>query len=333
VRQPESIERIADINKTNNLNSKYQMKTLSRLIGILTVVIIFSCSPDEENSKINNNSIKKLIQFTSDSYSYSNEQLTFNIIYDVNDNMSEVNFENGLPLQKYTYNSKNQIIKTEMFIYDNGLLEEKYEDVITYNLDSQITNIFTSSIYYNSDSSIRNQNTKTHKISYDTDLITVISDDPDNSNKAEYFLSDSLITRIKIYKGDSLGSNLSFEYDSKGNCILGTGPIGLATNYTPKTDDVELFISYETTEETPVYDSFLFQISLLTSFSFDEFRQILPKLGNRHSTEITWYQQAPDFFKQTYKYVYDNEGYIISKTEKTYGSNYLDERTETYTWK
>ena len=163
------------------------MKTFSLLIGILTGVIIFSCSPDEENSKINNNSIKKLIQFTSGSYSCSNEQLTFNIIYDVNDNMSEVNFENGLPLQKYTHNSKNQIIKTEMFIYDNGLLEEKYEDVITYNLDSQITNIFASSIYYNSDSSIRNQNTKTHKTSYDTDLITVISDDPDNSNKAEYF--------------------------------------------------------------------------------------------------------------------------------------------------
>ena len=64
------------------------MKKLNLLIGILTGFIIFSCSPDENNSKINNNSIKKLIQFTSDKYSFSYEQLTFNIIYDINDNLS-----------------------------------------------------------------------------------------------------------------------------------------------------------------------------------------------------------------------------------------------------
>lgn len=310
------------------------MKKLNLLIGILTGFIIFSCSPDENNSKINNNSIKKLIQFTSDKYSFSYEQLTFNIIYDINDNLSEVNFENGLPLQKYTYNSKNQIIKTEDFIYDNELLKEKYESVITYNSDNQIIKILESNIYYNHDSSINRQNTITHEISYDTDLITVTKDDPDNLNKVEYFLQDNLITNIKMYENNVLDGNLSFEYDSKGNYISGNGPINLNQTYSPKIDDVELFISYDTAIGKSIYDSlsFLFQISLLTSFSFDSFRQILPRLGNKLPVEITWYQQDPDFFKKSYEYIYDDESYMISETDKTYGTNYFNERIETYTW-
>lgn len=304
------------------------------MIGILTGIIFFSCSPDKNDSIINDNSVKKLVQFTSDKYSLSYKQLTFDIIYDISDNLSEVNFENGSALFKYTYNSKNQIIKTEGYNYASKLLKEKDEAVVTYNSDNQIIKILVSNISYNPDSSISHQSTITHEISYETDLITVIKDDPNNLNKVEYFLQYNLITNIKMYKNNILDGNLSFEYDSKGNCISGKGPINLNPTYHPKIDDVELFISYGTAMEKSRYDSFkhLLQISLLTSFSFDDFRQILPRLGNRLPVEITWYQQDPDFFKKAYEYVYDDEGYMISETDKTYGTNYFNERIETFSW-
>ena len=88
------------------------MKLLKRLIGIIIVLTFLCCSSDD-----NSNSEKKLIQITNKDpggYVYFNQ----NYVYDSNERIIQINDENGLILNSYTYNSSNLPIQNIDYHYN-----------------------------------------------------------------------------------------------------------------------------------------------------------------------------------------------------------------------
>ena len=305
------------------------MNKLNLILGILIGITIISCSSDDNPITNNNNNSEKKI--TKSTYLNLNNQSVFieSVVYDNNDNIIETTGNNGLILSSYFYNSSDILIKKEFNEYENQTLYFKEVDNISYNNDNKISNIEHTGIIYNSDGSISNQNTTNYNITYGNNSITSLSDDFANT-KIEYILSNNLITGIKVFRNNTLKSDMSFAYDAGGNCLSGSGPIDEGS-LDSTTNDIELSVSYGTKEKNLVFNTF-FNFEILTRTSFYNIRQVLiNQQGNKYVEEIQWYQYGDYSYKETYENSFDSDGYIISKTLSEF-PDYPNNSMITYIW-
>lgn len=200
---------------------------------------------------------------------------------------------------------------------------------IIYDNTGKISSIVQTYAHYNTDGSVSNQNSINHTITYETNSMTRTSDDFANT-KIEYSLTNDLITGIKIFKYDELKSNMTFAYDSGGNCISGSGPIAEGSLDTT-TDDIELSVSYGSEEKNPIFN-ISFDYEILTHTSFYNIRQtLINKQGNRYPEEIQWYQHSDYVYRETNNNSFDDDGYLISRTLSRF-PDYPNYGTITYTW-
>ena len=302
------------------------MKKLNLIFAILIGLIITSCSSDDTVE--NNNSEKKLVKITYQDLSNQN-QSDIHIIYDSNNNISEINDDDGLLLQKFTYNSVNKIIKTESYYYYNQILEYKDITSITYDANNKISTIIETYISYNTDGSISSQESTNHTFTYSNNSIIRLSDDFSNT-KVEYALSNGLFTRIKVYRNNTLKSDMTFTYDSEGNCISGSGPINEGS-LDSTTNNIELSVLYGSEEKNPIFNKF-FDINILTRTSFYNLRQTLvDQQGNKYAEEIQWYQYSNYPYKETNENTFDNNGYILSKKQSEF-PDHPNYGMTIYTW-
>ena len=304
------------------------MKKLNLLIGLLIGFMILSCSSDDSSPSEENNSEKKLTQIIYENLN-NQTQFTRNIAYDASNNVREVTDNNNQLIEKFTYNSSNQIIENEFYEYQNMTLTNKDVTSIMYDNTGKISSIVETHVYYNADGSVSNQNSINHTITYGANAMTRISDDFANT-RIEYSLTNNLITGIKKFRNNELKSDMTFAYDSGGNCISGNGPIDEGSLDTT-TDDIELSVSYGSEEKNPIFN-ISFNYEILTRTSFYNIRQALINLqGNRYPEEIQWYQYSDFVYRETYDNSFDNDGYLISRTLSSF-PDYPNSAMTTYTW-
>lgn len=288
------------------------MKKLNMLLGLLIGLTILSCSPDDNSNDIPKTE-KKLVRVTYKDLNNNQNQEVNNYVYDSKGNIVEINDQSGLIIVSYTYNSSNRLIQQEYFEYDNqtNTLYFKEIDNLSYNTDNKISNIENINVFYNSDGSISSQNSKNNTITYSSNSITKISD---NQIKVEYGLNDNdLITSIKVYRNNILKSDMSFTYDSNGNCISGTGSIDEGS-LDSTTDNIALNVTYGIEEKNPLFNNF-FDYKILTFTSFYNLRQVLiNQQGNSYPTMIQWYKYSNYSYKEVYDNSFDNNGFLISKS-------------------
>ena len=304
------------------------MKKLNLLIGLLIGFMIISCSSDDSSPSEENNSEKKLTQIIYDNLN-NQSQFTRNITYDGNNNVTEITDNNNQLIEKYAYNSSNQIIENEFYEYQNQTLTNKDVTSIIYDNTDKISSIVETYVYYNADGSVSNQNSTNHTITYGTNSMTRISDDFANT-KIEYSLTNDLISGIKVFRNNELKSDMTFAYDSGGNCISGNGPIDEGS-LDSTTDDIELSVSYGSEEKNPIFN-ISFDYEILTRTSFYNIRQtLINQQGNRYPEEIQWYQYSDYVYRETNYNSFDNDGYLISRTLSEF-PDYPNYGMITYTW-
>lgn len=310
------------------------MKNINSLLSVLIAILILSCSPSDDtiidDTVVNNNTKKRLTKTT---YLSLTSQYEFNryIAYDANHNITEISDNEGLILEKYTYNSSNKVVENVLNIYENKTLDYKDITLITYNSNSQISNIVETFIDYNSDGSILSQSDINHNFTYTNNAITRLSDDS-NKTKIDYKLSNDLITGIKVFRNNVLKSDMTFAYDNEGNCISGSGPIyGDVIDIDPPTDDIKFSVVYGTEIKNSLFNNF-FDYEILTKISFENIRQTLVNgQGNKFAKEIQWYKYNDNTYKETYNYLFDSDGYIVSRTSSEF-PDYPNNSKVTFTW-
>lgn len=300
------------------------MKGISLTLSILISLFIFSCSDDDDLNIINTE--KKITQIK---YQYSQNQYLYNVSYDSNNNISETFNSLGQTIQKYTYDSSNKLVYKEFNEYNNDVLINKDISNFSFNSDNKISTIEETYIYYNPDGSVSNQSSVNHNVTYGSNSITRISDDF-SSTKAEYSLTNNLITGIKIYRNNILKNDMTFEYDSEGNCISGNGPIDEGS-LDSTTNDINLSVAYGTSVKNEFFNKF-FDYEILTQSSFYNLRQVLiNQQGTKYPEEIQWYQFNNSIYKETYNNSFDSDGYITNQILSEF-PDYPNYGSIDYTW-
>ena len=305
-----------------NLN---KMKLLKRLIGIIIVLTFLCCSSDD-----NSNSEKKLIQITNKDpggYVYFNQ----NYVYDSNERIIQINDENGLILNSYTYNSSNLPIQNidYHYNYDDGIRWLKIEIMknITYNSDNKISAIKILYKDYNMDASLNLQYDYTINVTYGPNSMTSIRYNEYGIFKVEYELSNNSITGIKITNVNTVEADMVFAYDTEGNCISGNGPNKMEYH---RPDDIDLTVTYGTEEKNPIFNAF-FDINILFIYTFRSIREtLIHEQGTKFPERIQWYNIPDDSNKDAFEYTFDHDDYLIKKVKNMYSP--YGHRILTYKW-
>ena len=301
------------------------MKPLNFFLLLLATFTIVSCYDEILNFE-RSNSGQKLIQIAYNSLD-KQEHFIRDYFYDDYGEISEIKNDDGLLIEKFTYNSMDKVIKDVFFQYSE-FSKNKETTIISYDKNGKISNLFTSYIIYNLNDSIMTENFTNHKIIYTPNSITRVSDDFMNT-KVEFSLNNDLITRIKVHRNGKLDNDMTLTYDTNENCISG---IGTFKNYYYDTiDDIEFSVIYGTEEKVPILNSF-FDYKILTCSTFESFREVLINgRGNRYPEKIQWYRNKVDEYHETYDYLFDDQGNLETKIIND-EPDYMNYGIYTYTW-
>ncbi len=300
------------------------MKNLNIFFGIILGLTLICCSSDNGD---NSNSQKKLTKII---YNVNGQvRLTQNLVYDTNDDLIEINDENGLVESSYGYNSSNNLIQVIDYQYNDDNSNFEMIKNISYNNDNKISNIEEIFNVYNADDGTLNyQNNSNRMVTYGNNSITIIYDDISN-RMVELTLSNNLITGVKIFSSNELVSDMVFSYDDEGNCISGSGP------YEPglyDTTDIDLNVIYGNKEKNTHFNALFDYNVLFNSSSFFLLKEVLVnQQGNRYPERIQWYQFNGWNYRDYIDYSFDINGYIISKRINIINTNTYSEII-TYTW-
>lgn len=301
-----------------------KMKNLKILIGLILGLTLIGCSSDDAD---NNGSQKKLTKIIHNVNGHV--ILTQNLLYDKNNNLIEINDENGLVESSYNYNSINNIIQVIDYQYNDDNSNFEMIKNISYNNDNKISNIEEIFNVYNADDGTLNyQNNSNRIVTYGNNSISIVYDDISN-RKVELVLSNNLITRVKIFSSNVLESDMIFSYDNEGNCISGRGA------YEPglyDTTDIDLNVIYGEKEKHAHFNTLFDYNILFNSNSFFLLKEVLVnQQGNRYPERIQWYQFEGWNYRDYIDYSIDKNGYIVTKRINIFNSNTYSEII-TYTW-
>ncbi|REE79734.1 YD repeat-containing protein [Lutibacter oceani] len=302
-----------------------QMKKLNTLLGIILGLTLICCSSDSDE---NSNSQKHL---TNINYSYLDGQirLTQNLVYDANNNLIEINDENGLVMSSYDYNGSDRLIKVVDFQYNDDGTNFEFIKNISYNNDNKISNIeIIDNIYNAEDGKLIGMYNYNKVVNYGDNTITVVTDGI-GSETVILSLSNNWITGVKIIRKNTLQADMVFTYDNEGNCISGSGL------YQPglyDTTDIDLNVIYGNEEKNPHFNAFFYFNVLCYNNSFFNLKRVLiEQQGTKYPKKIQWYQFEGWNYRDYHEYSFDIDGSIISKKTNVFNTNTYGEIVS-YTW-
>jgi len=256
------------------------MKKILHLFGILTLVLISSCSKDDntesETSDTNSVLLKKVVS------KYGTNELTSVFTYNGN-KLTTVNYSDG---DSYSFTYTGDLI-TKIEYFEKNVLSEK--DLYTY--DSQgnlVTEIRIEGSYGHRTEYIRNSD---GTISYNGYYGDVTSQKTFSTKGKLYFSNGEI---IKNESSDTAGSStyedvVTYSYDTKNNPyknITGFDKIAISESFNDLFDDLESGITHnllkeewtsfnkleDTTTCTYIYDSNGFpKTSIVDGTSFQYF--------------------------------------------------------------
>lgn len=281
-------------------------------LSIISFTILLSCSDDNPAKEENIIDEDLIICETSNTKKLLVTQYSdLNLIYSYNDKdyLEHIRFQSPAyeRYNDYKYNTENQLTtKTDRF-YSRELTEIEI-DSFQYNSNGElIKHKFKNKSYYTDgpdaetviDSSMHENN-----FVYNANLIKR------NSSNYIRLNEDKEIETIFLDLNE-----ITFQYDSNGNIISGTGKIN--------DKDINVRFSYECFIKHPIFEVHTFNHILTNEYPIWKLRELfedLVDLGFQYPTSIEWEITGEGNYEVTYEYDFDLEGYPERK-ETVYSTN------------
>ena len=279
------------------------------LVNYILFITILSCNSEDNNNIGNSTSTDKKLETITLTYTDTNNTIQNKFIYDSNNNLIETRNEKNQLVNSYTWDDNNRLTSHEFNEYSSDELFFKEIEFITYDDFSRISNIEHRSSSHSSEDGVNELTPSNHKISYEGDKI-IKTFDGGSTNIVEYLMDGELIKEVKLYNNDELSADLSFEYDTNGNCISGSGPILIGFE-SELTSNIDLSVAYSSETKIKEFRRPFLNYELYKIESFNSLRQILTnQIGKNFPSEISWNSSENNKRNITIEYIFDEDNFV-----------------------